>query len=320
MNITNHEGRAVPLAPAHTIVICPTADYKAPNYICYDYVCQYCPKGDQGAQVLYYSQEAVDPHQSGPRVYTRFYHDHRYQVYAINEHEMPPQHSKVKICHFWCQHERTWYYVPWSDPIPGVLQDDGNISFTDPVSGHTIIDSSPVPAGFRPYRKGDTPFDTNWKKIPSSASLQLETNFATPNLDIGSSGSKSSESRGIIVTPRSEYNIPRAHKMPTTYQIPAEPISQIEVEQLRRGGAVLVSKLTESQRTPTRAVHGRGGGEGERRTEVSIPRVITDGAGRGNGTGNDNTNPPNGPRGGGNGRGYNRGRGGRPTRIWNWYN
>lgn len=108
--------------------------------------------------------------------------------------------------------------------------------------------------------------------------------------------------------------------MPTTYQTPAEPIIQTEVEQLRRGGAVLVSELTESERTPTRDVYGRGGGEGRRHTEVSIPRVITDGAGRGNGTGNDNANPPNGPRGGGNGRGYNRGRGGRPTRIWNWHN
>ncbi|TGO18783.1 hypothetical protein BPAE_0364g00070 [Botrytis paeoniae] len=320
MNIINHEGRAVPLAPVHTIVICPTVDYKAPNYICYDYVCQYCLKGDQGVQILYYSQEAVDPHQNGPRVYTRLYHDHRYQVYATNEYEMPPQHSKAKICHFWCQHERTWYYFPWSDPIPGVLQDDGNIPFPDPVSGHTIIDSSSVPAGFRSYREGDTLFDTNWQTIPSSPSFQLGTNFATPNLDIGSSRSRSSESCGIIVTPRSEYNILGAHRLPTNSQIPAEPISQTGVQQLRRGGAVLVSELTESERTPTRAVYGRGGGEEGRLTEVSIPRVITGGAGRGNGSGNDNTNPPIGPRGGVNGRGYNRGRGGRPTRIWNWHN
>ncbi|TGO44630.1 hypothetical protein BOTNAR_0777g00020 [Botryotinia narcissicola] len=295
MNITNHEGRAVPLAPVHTIVICPTAEYKAPNSICYDYVCQYCLKGDQGAQVLYYSQEAVDPRQSGPRVYTRFYHDHRYQVYATNEHEMPSQHSKAKICHFWCQHEtdrspliqRTWYYVQWSDPIPGVLQDDGNITFTDPVSGHNIIDSSPVPAGFRPCREGDTPFDTNWQKIPSSPSFQLGTKIATHNLDIGSSRSRSSESCEIVT----------------------------EIEQPLRGGTAFVSQLTESERTPIRAVYGRGGGEGGRRTEVAVPRVITGGDGRGNGIGNNNTNPPNGPRGGGNGWGYSRGRRGRPNRL-----
>ncbi|TGO35684.1 hypothetical protein BHYA_0150g00010 [Botrytis hyacinthi] len=249
MNITNHDGRAVTLAP-----------------------------GDQGAQVLYYSQEAVDPYHSGPRVYNRFYHDHRYQVYATNEHEMPPQHSKAKICHFWCQHEidtslliqRTWYYVPWSDLIPGVLQDDGNISFTDPVSGHTIFNSSPVPAGFGSYHEGDTPFDTNWQTIPSSPSFQLVTNFPTPNLGIGSSRSRSSESCGIIVTPRSEYSIPGAHRSPTNRQIPAEPISQAKVEQLRRGGAVLVSQLTESERIPTRAVYEREGGEGGRHIEVSI--------------------------------------------------
>ncbi|KAF7920166.1 uncharacterized protein EAE97_011507 [Botrytis byssoidea] len=320
MNITNHEGRAVPLAPVHTVVICPTADYKAPNYICYDHVCQYCPKGDQGAQVLYYLQEAVDPHQSG--------HDHRYQVYATNEHEMPPQHSKAKICHFWCQHEidrspliqRTWYYVPWSDPIPGVLQDDGNMTFTDPVSGHTIIDSSPVLAGFRPYREGDTPFDTDCQKIPSSPSFQLGTKVATPNLDIGSSRSRSSESCDIVVTPRSEYSIPGTHRLPTNRQIPAEPISQTEIEQLHRGGTAFVSQLTGSERTPNRAVYGRRGGEGGRCTEVAVSRVITGGVGRGNGIGNNNTNPPNGPRGGGNGWGYGRGRRGRPTRLWNWHN
>ncbi|KAF7894772.1 uncharacterized protein EAF01_010222 [Botrytis porri] len=325
MNIINHEGRAIPLAPVHTTVICPTADYKAPNYICYDYVCQYCPEGDQGAQIIYYPQEAVDPHQNGPRVYNRFYHDHRYQVYAANEYEMPPQHSKAKICHFWCQHEidtsppiqRTWYYVPWSDPIPGVLQDDGNISFTDPVSGHTIIDTSPVPAGFRPYREGDAPFDTDWQTMPSSTSLQLGTNFATPNLDIGSSRSRPSESSGFIVTPRSEYKMLGAHRLPTNSESPAEPISQTEVEQLRRGGAVPALELTESERTPTRTIYGRGGGEGRRIAETSISRTPTGGAGRGNGIGNGNMNPPNGPRGGGISWGYNRGRGGRTTRIWN---
>ncbi|KAK8911991.1 hypothetical protein QC760_000976 [Botrytis cinerea] len=335
MNIINHEGRVVPLAPVHTILICPTADYKAPNYICYDYVCQYCPKGDQGAQILYYPQEAVGSHQIGPRVYTRFYHDHRYQVYATNEHEMPPQHSKAKICHFWCQHEidtspplqRTWYYVPWSDPIPGVLQDDGNISFTDPVSGHTIIDSFPTPAGFRPYREGDTPFDTNWKTKPSSPSLQLVTTFNTPNIDIGSSRSRSSKSSALIPTPRSEYNILGAHRLPTSPQITAEPISQTEVDQIRHGGAVLAPELTESERAPTRAIYGggvgtgrRGGGEGGRRTEPSIPRVIASGAGRGKGINNSSINVPNGPRGGWNSRGYSRGRGGRATKIWNWHN
>ncbi|KAF7959260.1 hypothetical protein EAE96_002774 [Botrytis aclada] len=242
---------------------------------------------------------------------------------------MPPQHSKANICHFWCQHEidtsppiqRTWYYVPWSDPIPGVLQDDGKISFTDPVSGQTIIDSSPVLPGFRPYRKGDTPFDTNWQTISSSPCPQLVTKFATPNLNIGSARSRSSESTGIIVTPQSEYGILGAHRLPNNSQMPAEPIIQTKVEQLRRDGAVLVPDLTESERSPTRAIYGGGvGGGGGRRTGTSIPRVITGGAGRGNGTGNGNINPPNGPRGGGNGRGYNRGRGGRSTRIWKWHN
>lgn len=107
--------------------------------------------------------------------------------------------------------------------------------------------------------------------------------------------------------------------MPTSPQVTAEPIGQTEVDQIGRGGAVLASELTESERTPTRAIYGGGAGGG-RRTELSIPRIITGGAGRAKCINNGNINAPNDHRGGGNSRGYSRGRGGRATKIWNWHN
>ncbi|KAF7852605.1 hypothetical protein EAF04_010936 [Stromatinia cepivora] len=351
MNNIGHHGAAVPLGSSSKIVICPTADYKAPMYICYDYICQYCPSGDQGNQLVYLPQPSLDQRQNtpAPRVYTRLYHDFRYQVFAVSHLEMPPQLSRAGICFFWCHHEvrfdsnlpitlyfkraktshqidssptiqRTWYYGQWNNPMRGVLQDDGNQEFTDPVTGHTVI--HPPPAGYTIHPEANGPAGDSSEAPSSVESFQTEKSIATPSLEVDSLRSISSGSSCLLLTPRSSYNAPSTYRLPVNFQNQVEDVNEGEIEELRRGGAVFVSELNDNERTPTRDNFAGGEGEGrEGGATITSQRVIA-GPGRANGTGNSNSNmnPPHGPRGGGNGRGQNRGREGRPTRIWNWHN
>ncbi|KAJ8069562.1 hypothetical protein OCU04_000003 [Sclerotinia nivalis] len=328
MNNTGHHGAAVSLGSSSKIVICPTADYKAPMYICYDYICRYCPSGDQGNQLIYLPQPSLDQRQNtpAPRVYTRLYHDFRYQVYAVSHLEMPPQLSRAGICFFWCYHEidssptiqRTWYYGQWSNPEGGVLRDGGNQAFIDPVTGHTVIHP---PVGYTIHPEANGVSGGSFEAPSSVESFQTEKSITTPSLGVVSSRSISSGSSGLLLTPRSSYNTPSTYRLPVDFHNQVEEVNDGEVEELRHGGAVFVSELTDNERTPTRDNFGGGeGGEGEGRegTATITPQRVTAGSGRSNGAGN--MNPPHGPRGGGNGRGQNRGRGGRPTRIWNWHN
>ncbi|KAI9644055.1 hypothetical protein NHQ30_007407 [Ciborinia camelliae] len=321
MNNLGPQAAAVLLRRSPTVVVCPTAEYKAPNYICYDYICRFCPKEDQGNQIVYVPQASDDPQHDGPapRVYNRFYYDHRYQVYAVNRYEMPPQQSRARICSFWCRHDidsspplqRTWYYVPWGNPIRCVLQDDGNGAYTDPRNGRTYI--YPPPVGFVIHPEANGPLSGSEASV---SSVQSEVSIETPSIGGSSLRSGSSGSSSRVLTPRSTY------VNAVTYRLPAIPhaeggVDRGEHEELRRGGALFVAELVDTERTPTRDA-SEGGGDGG--ADTPAPRRAIAGRGGVNGLGIANMNVPPGPRDRGAVRSQNRGHGGRPTRIWNWHN
>ncbi|APA06392.1 predicted protein [Sclerotinia sclerotiorum 1980 UF-70] len=306
MNNIGHRGGAVPLGRSSKVVICPTADYEAPTYICYDYICPHCPSGNQGNQLIYLPQPSSDELQNAPAplVYTRLYHDFRYQVYAID--------SSPTI-------QRTWYHGEWNKPIRGVLQDDRNQAFTGSVTGHTVIHPSPL--GYTIHPEANCPVGDSAEAAFPIVSSQTEKGITTPNLRVSSSRSMSSESSCLLLTPRSNYNTASTYRLPVDFQNQVEEVNEGEVEDLRREGAVFVSELNDNDRTPTRDNFGgsRGNeGEGREGAAAIVPQRVTAGSDRVNGAGN--INPPHGPRRGGNGGGQNRGRGGRPARVWNWHN
>ncbi|ESZ96304.1 hypothetical protein SBOR_3359 [Sclerotinia borealis F-4128] len=312
MNNFGPQAAALLMRPNPTIVVCPTAIYKAPMYICYDYICQYCPREDQGPQIIYLPQASSDPHHNSPapRVYTRFYHDHRYQVYAVYQYELPPQESRIDSSP---PIQRNWYYGQFGNPIRGVLQDNGTEAFTDPVSGHTVIHAPPAGLTIHPEARG--PAGNSSEATSSIESLPSEVSAATPSLGTSSLRSRSSGSSALPLTPRSTYNTAGTYRLPAIIQA-QEPMDEGEVAELRRGGAILVGEISDNDRTPTRDTFG---GEGIGVTATPIARRANGGGvGGTNGVGTANINPPHGPRGGGNGRGQNpnRVRGGRPTRIW----
>ncbi|QSZ35320.1 hypothetical protein DSL72_008189 [Monilinia vaccinii-corymbosi] len=328
MNEIGHQAAAIHLGPPVCTVVCLAEEYRAPIYICYDRVCQRCPREDLGNRLVYLPRQSADPdHNPPPRVYSRFYHDSRYQVYAVNEYGMPPQQSRAGVCSFWCHHDieysppiqRAWYnryYGQFSNAVGEAPRDDSNQVFIAPISGQDIIFGPP--AVFTTNQRVDGPADDPSEDATSVQSFRSESSSnETPSLGHGSEKSRASASPGLPSTPRSMYH--QTDDPAATYSLPAVPhveetMERVELEDLRHGGAVVVAEMVDNDRTPTRDTFGGGGEDGG---DVGTPtprRMIRRLHGAYNGMAN--VNPPLGPRVRGAGRG--RGWGGRPTRIRNW--